>query len=153
MDELNMYHVLADNIEELGHGVQLCPQDGIASKTLVCFLDDNGAFHFGFGYKNGSNLRVVCWENGARLNKTTPKADNIIAFHEVTTMKAFGGNFNANDFDFQWFDDAARQNAENELVALRGKQDRISKIVKGTVNLTIQQLDEVIEKIKELKNN
>ena len=69
MDDLNMFHVLAPNIQEIEHGVKLCAQDEIESKTLVCYLDSEG-FHYGFAYKNGTNLRVVCWEGNERDRKS-----------------------------------------------------------------------------------
>lgn len=151
-----MYHVLADNIEELEHGVQLTPQDEVASKTLVCFLDGdegNEILHFGFGYKNGSNLFVVCWENNGRTNKTVSKGELIIAFHEVTTLKARGGNFVAGDFRLGWFTQDARENVKGELIALAHKKERVSAIVRKLPGLTIQELDQVIGKINELGLN
>ena len=155
MDDLNLFHVLATTIQDIGHGVKLCAQDDVESRTLVCFLDRNQALHFGFGYRKGSNLRVVCWENDNRRNKTVPKGALIIAFNEVITPKAFTLNFTANDFLFTayWFDVNAQNNVRNELIALYDKQDRVADITERIAGLTIQQLDAVIQKIDELQGN
>ena len=153
MDELNMFHVLADAIQGIRHGVRLSRQDDIASKTLVCFLDRNGGFHFGFGYKNGSNLRVVCWENNTEVKKTVHKGAFVIAFDQETTQKAINVAFNANDFAIEWFGVNNRENVRNELMALNNKQDRVSDLIERLAGLTIQQIDEVNKKIDELRGN
>ena len=155
MDDLNLFHVLATTIQDIGHGVRVCGQYDVASKTLVCFLDRNGAFHFGFGYKNGSNLRVVCWENNIKRNKTVPSGALIIAFDEETTLKAIGRNFNADDFGFtaDWFSNDAQDNVRDELRSLNRRQDRVADITERLAGLTIKELDVVIQKIDELKGN
>ena len=155
MDDLNMFHILTPTIEDLKNGVRVCSQDDVASKTLVCFLDKYGAFHFGFGYKYGSTFPVVCWENNTRKNKTVPKGALIIAFDGQTTPNSFRANFNANDFLFTtiWFNNDAQDNVRDELRALNDKQDRIADITARIPGLTIQQLDEVIKKINELQGN
>ena len=152
MDDLNLFHVLADNIQDIGNGVRLCGQDNVQSKTLVCFLDRNGEFHFGFGFRNGSNLRVVCWENNSRRNRTALRGTFIIAFDEGTTKKGFKANFNQADFP-QWFNEGHRDNVKEELRALNEKRDRVADLIERIAGLTIQQIDEVKQKIDELKNN
>ena len=124
-------------------------------KTLVCFLDRNQALHFGLGYRNGSNLRVVCWEDNNRTNKTVPKGALIIAFDEETTWKAISRNFNADDFGFtaDWFNNDAQDNVRDELISLTRRQDRFADITERLADLTIDELDVVIQKIDELKGN
>lgn len=155
MDDLNLYHILADTIEEIGHGVRLCAQNDVQSGTLVCYLDRNGAFHFGFGYRNGSNLRVVCWENTSRINRTVSKGALIIAFDEEINKNSFRHNFDANDFLFtgDWFNQGAQNNVRDELRALNDKQDRIADLTERLAGLTIGELDKVNQKIDELKKN
>lgn len=154
MDELNMFHVLAPNIQEIGRGVKLCGQDEIASRTLVCYLDGRERFHYGFGYKNGTNLRVVCWEGNGRRDKAAPKGAFIIAFNDQIIEASFH-EVNANDFDKVrgWFDDEKQQNVREELVALIDKHDRVNDLIGRLAGLTIQELDKVNEKIDELRGN
>lgn len=152
MDDLSLFHVLAPVIQEIGNGVRLSGQDEIASRTFVCFLDRNLGFHYGFGYKNGSNLRVVCWENNNRRNRTVPKGAFVIAFDQVTTRNAFNA-VNATDFDNPWFGDNEQGNVREELRALNRKQDRVADLIQRIAGLTIQQMDIVNQKIDELQRN
>lgn len=149
-----MFHVLAPDIREIGRGVKLCGQDEIASKTLVCFLDRHGRLHYGYGYRNGSNLRVVCWEGNERTNKTVSKGVFIIAFTEETIGVSFN-KVNANHFGNvrEWFDDDTQQNVKEELVALNNKKDRVDDLIGRLAGLTIQELDIVNQKIDELRGN
>lgn len=90
----------------------------IPSKTFGCYLDATGTFRFGYIYRNGSNYRVVSWENGQRVNRTVPRWASIFVFNEVTTPYPFSSpNFNANDFTFPWFDPTAQMNLRNALMA------------------------------------
>ena len=140
-------------IRDIGHGVRLCDQKNVESKTLVCFLDRNGVLHFGFGYKNGSNFLVVCWEDNGRRNRSVPKGALIIAFVAVVTQNSFRHNFTADDFQFQWLDVNAQNNVRDDLIALKDKEDRVADITARLAGLTIQQLDVVIQKIDELQGN
>ena len=155
MDALNLFHILAPKIQDIGHGVRLCGQGDVASKTLLCFLDKNEALHFGFGYKNGSNFLVVCWENDVRKNRTVTKGAFVIAFDDETTPKPRNHDFDANDFLFtaQWFDVNAQDNVRDELRALNNKQDKVADLIQRMAGLTIDQMDEVIQKIDELQGN
>ena len=96
-------------------------------KTLVCFLDRNQALHFGFGYRNGSNLRVVCWEDNNRRSKTVSKGGLIIAF--------------------------AQDNVRDEVRSLNRRQDRVADITERLAGLNIQQLDVVNQKIDGFQGN
>lgn len=147
-----MFHVLAPNIQEIGRGVKLCIQDEIESEMLVCFLDRRESLHYGFGYRNGSNLRVVCWEDGRRRNKTVPKGVFIIAFTEETSEASFN-EVNANHFHNVrgWFDARKRQNVTGELVALNSMRDTVNEIIERLAGLTIPQLNQVKNKIDELR--
>ena len=99
-------------------------------KRLFVFWTEMEHFTLGFGYKNGSNLRVVCWENNIKRNKTVPSGALIIAFDEETTLKAIGRNFNADDFGFtaDWFSNDAQDNVRDELRSLNRRQDRVADI-------------------------
>ena len=127
MDDLNVLHVLAPTFEDIEHGVRLCAQDDVQSRTLVCFLDRNQALHFGFGHRNGSNLRVVCWEDNNRRSKTVPKGGLIIAF--------------------------AQDNVRDEVRSLNRRQDRVADITERLAVLTIEQLDVINQKIDGLQGN
>ena len=156
MDDLNLFHILAPKIQDIGHGVRLCGQGDVASQTLVCFLDKNGALRFGFGYKNGSNFRVVCWENNIRKNRVVTKGAFIIAFDEETTLKSRDHGFDANDFlqfTAVWFDANAQDNVRDELIALNAKQDKVADLIVRMAGLTIDQMDVLIQKIDELQGN
>ena len=155
MDDLNMFHILTPTIEDLKNGVRVCSQDDVASKTLVCFLDKKEAFHFGFGYKNGSTFRVVCWEKNIRKNKTVTKGALIIAFDQKITRNSFDDNFTADDFGFTatWFNNDAQKNVRDELRALNDKQDIIADLIERIAGLTIDELAKVNQKIDELPGN
>lgn len=149
-----MFHVLAPDIRVIGRGVKLCGQREIASGTLVCFLDRRGGFHYGFGYRNGSNLRVVFCEGDNRTNKTVSKGVFIIAFTGVTIGVSFN-EVNADHFvDVRgWFVDDMQENVKEELMALNDKQDRVDDLIGRLAGLTIQELDQVNQKIDELRGN
>lgn len=150
-----MLHVLGADIRDIGHGVRLSRQDEIEPRTLVCFLDRNRGFHYGFAYRNGSNLRVVCWEGDRRRNRTVPKGTFIIAFDTVTTQNAFN-RINGNDFENHvrpWFDNNKQQNVEGELRALDNKEDRVNDLIERIAGLTVDEIDQVIERIDELQGN
>ena len=151
MDDLNFIHVLGDRIQQLEHGVELTTQHEFPSKTLICFLDELGGFFYGFAYKNGSNLRVVTWCQNGRANKTVPRGKFVIAFRGERTERNFRDPFEQADFNLEWFGDDARRNAEEELRALIQKEDRLNEIVAGMAGLTLQELDQVIAKIRELQ--
>ena len=59
MDALNIFHILAPRIHDLENGVEVSSQDENQSKTLVHFLDFDLKFHYGFAFRNGTNIRVV----------------------------------------------------------------------------------------------
>lgn len=132
-------NVLASHIQDMGRGVKLCGQDEIASKTLVCFLDTHKGFHYGFGYKNGSNIRVVCWEENKRQDKTVPTGVFIIAFTEETCGVSFK-EVNANHFKkvTEWFDDDKQKDVKKELVALNKKKDRVDDLAGQLARLTVK---------------
>ena len=138
IDNLNMFHILADNVEQLNHGVTLLSQNEIQSKTLVSFLDSHGDFFYGFAYNNGSNVRVICWDENeeGRINKTVPKGNYVLAFLQQTTQKRFKEEFVADDFNIPWLDDDARHIIQEELIALIDKQDRLDDVVDSLARLT-----------------
>ena len=117
MDKPDFY-VIPPCVQDLGHGVHLFYQGGIPSKTFGCYLEAKGIFRFGYFYRNGSNYRVVCWENGQRVNRTVPRWASIFVFTKVTAPHSFSSpNFSASDFDFIWFDSAAQMNLQKALMA------------------------------------
>lgn len=154
MDAQNMFHVLAPNIQQIGRGVKLCGQEAIESGTLVCFLDRHQRLHYGFAYKNGSNLRVVCWEGNRKKNKTVFKGVFIIAFTEVTSGVSFNEvNVNLLNNVRNWFDERNQQNVKEELVALNNKKDIVNEIIERLPDLTIDELQGVKGKMDELLGN
>lgn len=153
MDDLNMFHVLADNVRDIGHGIEVVKQDAIDSKTLVCYLDKEGGFHFGFCYKNGSNLRVVCWENQAIRFRTSYKGSYVIAFTgRVLTQHNIKGDFTADDFNFDWFGQEQQDAVKEELLALIRKKDAISNVVDLLSQLTIDEINNAKDHIQQLKH-
>ena len=87
MDTLHLLHILSKRVHDIGHGVLLCKQDGIESRTLVCFLDRRGVFHHGFGYKNSGTIRVVCWEEEMKKLRSVAEGSFLIAFTGIRTWK------------------------------------------------------------------
>ena len=81
MDTLHLLHVLGKSVRDIGHGVMLVKQDDIDSKTLVCFSDKRGAFHFGFGYKCGESL--FHWEEDEKKVRTEPAGSFVIGLTTV----------------------------------------------------------------------
>ncbi len=129
-------------IQDIGYGVQFVSQNNITSKTLVCFVDGNGVLRYGFAYKNGSNLRVVSWEDEQRHNRTIPSGQSIFAFPELVTQKEFGNkNFNAADFNFPPFTPVAQQQIQQELMAYNNNQKiEDDNFVKQMAGLNISPL-------------
>lgn len=111
-------YLLPPSVQDIGHGIQLSSQGGIESKTFGCYSDAMGIFHYGYIYKNGSNYRVVSWENGQRKNRTVPRWAPIFVFPEVVTPYPFSSpNFSAGDFTFSWLHAKAQLDLQNELIA------------------------------------
>ena len=139
MDNLTKSHSLSPNTQGTERGVKLCGQDEIASQTLVCFLDSDEGFHYGFGYKNGSNIRVVCWEGNERQNKTVSSGVFIIVFLKETCGVSFK-DVSAEHFEEvrKWFNDDKQKNVKKELVALKKKKDEVHDVIGGLADLTIQ---------------
>lgn len=138
MVNLTKSHSLSSNTQGIGRGVKLCGQNEIASQTLVCFLDSGKGFHYGFGYKNGSNNRVACWEGNERQNKTVPSGVSIIAFTKETCGVSFE-KVSEKHFEkvTKWFNDDKQQNVKNDLVALN-KKDKVHDLSGGLADLKIQ---------------
>ena len=112
-------YLLPLNVLKLGHGIQLSSQGGIESKTFGCYLDNMGGFCYGYVYKNGSNFRVVRWEDGQRINGTVPRMAPLILFPEIHTRYPFkSSSFNASHFSFPWFDYTARMNLQTALMEM-----------------------------------
>lgn len=122
---------LPTSVRDIGHGVRICSQDQIKSKTLVCYLDANEVLHYGFAYPNGSNVCVVCWENNKRRNKTIPRGASIIEFREEVTTKKSKDDFYARDFEFSWLDTAIVKDALKDL--------KFEAVVKGMGELAISK--------------
>lgn len=156
MDSLHLLHVLGKSVQDIGHGVMLAKQDDlIDSKTLVCFSDKRGEFHYGYGYKSGGSLRVVCWEEDAKKLRTVPEGSFVVAFTGIRTWKPFDAqNFQSGDFLFKdWFDDEKKRAVEEELQALVKKEEMISDAVDLLARLHIEEIGKAIEHIKQLRPN
>ena len=109
-------HSLPPNVQGIGHGIQLSSQGAIQSGTLGCYLDAKGAFHYGYFYLNGSNNRVVTWEDDHRVNRTVNRSAPIFLFSDVITPNSFRASlFRSEDFNFPWLDAAAQVDLQNEL--------------------------------------
>lgn len=81
-------------------------------------MDARGIFHYGFIYRNGSNYRAVCWENGQRVNRTVPRWASVFVFIDVATPLSFSSsNFSASDFNMSWFDSTAQMDLQMALMA------------------------------------
>ena len=145
-----MFHVLADNVRDIGYGIEVVKQDAVASKTLVCYLDRRSGFHFGFCYKNGNNLRVVCYENQAIQRRTSPMESYVIAFTGVRTQHSIKGDFTADDFNFDWFGQEKQDAVKGELLALIRKKDAISDVVDLLSQLTIDEINNAKDRIQQL---
>ena len=124
-------------IQGIGHGVQLCTQDQIASKTFGGFVDRSGAFHCGYFYRNGSNIRAACWENDARRNRTIPAGQSVFVFPHQTTQLGFNGNFTAGNFNFPWFNPNHQQRLQHELIAYNNMQPNMPNFTKQMAGLRI----------------
>jgi len=133
----------------------LAKQDDIDSKSLVCFSDKRGAFHFGYGYKCGGSLRVVCWEEDAKKLRTVPARSSVIAFTGISTWKNLNAEyFQGGDFLFKdWFDDEKKRAVEEELQALIRKEEMISDAVDLLARLNIEEIGKAMEHIKQLRPN
>lgn len=133
-----MSYILGPTVRALNHGFEVSSQNDIQSRTLVCYLDAWGNFHYGFAYRNGSNLRVVCWEDDTRRDKTVPYRNSVIAFKGYQTDGGFGHNFVAADFNIPWFGNTIRRRVKEELEALHSKPDvTLDATIKGLAGLAI----------------
>lgn len=125
------------SIQGIGHGVQLCTQDQIASKTFGGYVDSRGAFQCGYFYRNGSNIRSVWWENDQRINRTIPAGQSPFIFPEQTTHLGFNGCFTEGDFNVPWLTIEAQQNLQRELIAYNNMQPCMPDITKQMAGLSI----------------
>lgn len=115
-------------ILDIGHGVQELSQGKIASGSLVCYVDAKGAFHYGFGFRNGSNTRVACFECDERRDRTIPSGQRIIVFSEVATQGGFKRVFTSEDFVFSFLDAIALQKLQHALITLNDMQYQVPEI-------------------------
>lgn len=155
MDTLHLLHILTKSVQDIGHGVMLCKQDDIESKTLVCFLDKRGVLHHGYGYKCGGNLRVVCWEEEAKKLRSVSDGSFLIAFTGIRTWKQFDAeNFQSGDFLFKdWFDDEKKRAVEDELLWVIKKEEMICDAVDLLARLNIDEIGKAMEHIRQLRPN
>ena len=138
LNALNMSYPLAPTVRALNHGVEVSSQNDIQSRTLVCYLDAWGNFHYGFAFRNGSNLRVACWEDDTRRNKTVPYGNSVIAFKGYQTDGGFGHKFVEADFNIPWFCNTVRWRVKEELEALHSKPDmKLDATINGLAGLAI----------------
>ena len=133
----NTPYCLPPAIQGIGHGVQLCTQDQIDSKTFGGFVDCRGAFHRGFFYRNGSNIRVVDWNNDHRRNRTIPAGQSVFVFPDQTTQLGFNGAFTAGDFNVPWLSIEDQQNLQCELIVYNNMQPSMPDITKQMGGLRI----------------
>lgn len=133
-----MSYNLSPAVRALNHGVEVSSQNDIQSRTLIAFLDSRSNFHYGFAYKNGSNLRVACWEDGTRRNTTVPKGNYVIAFKEYQTYGGIGHNFVASDFNIPWFGNTIIRRVREELEALHSNPEiKLDATINGLAGLAI----------------
>lgn len=108
---------LPPDVQDIGYGIQFSSQGVSESGTLGCYLDADGDFHYGYFFLNGSNNRVVTWEDEQRVNRTVNRWAPIFLFNDVMTPYSFSSSsFSSEDFDFPWLD-AAQESLQNELKA------------------------------------
>ena len=78
---------------------------------------------FGYIYKNGSNYRIVSWEDGQRINRALSRGEQIIEFADVVTPHSFASpRFSPEDFNPPWLDDGARASLQAALMALQQRE-------------------------------
>jgi len=107
-------------VQDIGHGIQLRRFPGeIESKTFGCYLDAKGNMHAGYMYKNGCNYRVVCWEDGQRINRVVPRSGPVFTFNQVTANSFKSPDFKASNFEFPWFGPPTQRFLQNEMMALQ----------------------------------
>ena len=106
-----------DSFQDIGHGIQFSSQGAIESRMLGAYRGAKGTFHFGYFYLNGSNNRVVSWENGHRVNRTVNRWTPVILFKDVITPYSFkSSKFSSEDFNLPWLY-KAQVDLQNELKA------------------------------------
>lgn len=115
--------MLPPDVQVLGHGIRLSSQGRIRSKTFVCYMDANGILRFGYIYKNGSNYRLVSWEDEQRINRAVSRGAQIIEFADVVTTYSFGSPwFREEDFNPPWFDADAQVSLQTALMAWQQRE-------------------------------
>lgn len=84
-----------------------------------------------------------------------PKGTFIIAFDEAVTQKGRNAHFGEADFhQFRpWFNDEAQQNVKDELVSLNRRRRSVANLIERLAGLTIEEIEEVNQKIDELQGN
>ena len=96
-------YVLPADVQDLGHGIRLSSHGRIQSKKFACYIDANGTLRFGYIFRNGSNYRLVSWEDEQRINRAVSTGAPIIEFADVVTPYPFASpNFSAEDFNPPW---------------------------------------------------
>lgn len=109
---------LPRSVQDLGHGIRPSSQGRIRSKTFVCYRDGNGILRYGYIYRNGSNYRLVSWEDEQRINRAVSRGAQIIEFADVLTPYSFASPmFSADDFNPPWFDADAQASLQTALMA------------------------------------
>ena len=111
-------YMLPPDVQDLGHGIRPSSQGRIQSRTFVCYIDANGILRSGYIYRNGSNYRLVSWEDGQRKNRAVFRGAQIIEFADVVTPYPFASpNFSAEDFNPPWLGANVQASLRTALMA------------------------------------
>ena len=116
-------YMLPSCVQDLGHGVRLSSHGRIRSKTFVGYVDAYGTLRLGYIYKNGSNYRIVSWEDEQRRSRALSRREQIIEFADVMTPHSFASRkFSPEDFNHPWLDDDAQASLQAALMACRQRE-------------------------------
>ena len=80
--------ILNQEVQDIGHGVQLAHTKNVDSGTFVCYIsrEDIGQFRFGFFFKGGPRIAQWDEELAAVRYRSPPRDHRLIAFTQATTQ-------------------------------------------------------------------
>lgn len=126
------YHIIGLlNASDQVKNNKLIKQTKVSSKSFIAFKSADGEAHYGWAFRNGSNIRVKSFENPGWRNRTIPRGVKVLVFKDVPkTKKRIKDKFCDKNFPlFEYCEDWESTNKTLHKWLLEEIDDILSTIV------------------------
>lgn len=128
------YHIIGLlNASDQVKNNKLIQQTKVNSRSFIAFESADGETHYGWAFRNGSNIRVKSFENPGWKNRTIPRDVKVLVFKDVPkTKKGIKDKFCDKDFPlFEYCEDWESTNKTLHQWLL----EEIDEILSGIVTI------------------